>query len=99
MYPKENHKHLFNMLALAYDVSKAKLGFIIIVYVEKYVDLLRYLHRSLLEFLQIGWAIPLTYIERFKVLSERKDSNGQSTFEYFGALKVKLPPGVTVDAK
>ena len=38
------------MLALTYDVSKSKLGFALVIYVEKNVDLLRYLHRSLLEF-------------------------------------------------
>ena len=43
--------------------------------------------------------MPLTYVERFKIATDKKDSNGQPTFEYFGALKVKLLPDITVDAK
>ena len=60
------------MLALTYDVSKTKMGFILMIHIEQNVDLLRYLHRSLLEFQQMGMSTPLTYVERFKVVSDRK---------------------------
>jgi len=43
----------------------------------------------------------LFFIERFKVVTDKKGNNAANNncFEYFAALKIKIPRGATVSAK
>jgi len=42
----------------------------------------------------------LVFIERFKVIADKKGNNAanNNTFDYFAALKIKIPRGITVSA-
>ena len=64
--PHSEHKRLFTMLALAYDV-KMKFGFVIVVCNGNF-NQLRYLQRALL--MMGESAPPLVFLERFKVVAD-----------------------------
>ena len=95
MEPNSGDEKLFTLLALAYDV-KSKFGFTLIVH-NKLFDQLRFIQRALL---QLEKVTDLVFIERFKVIADKKGNNAadNNSFDYFAALKIKIPRGVTVSA-
>ncbi len=92
MKPKVQDKDIFSLIALAFDMT-GKHGFVLLVNNEQPKPL-QYVQQALIA--ENDW-YKLTYIERFKVHKNIALSNIE--FEFFVALKVKIPRGVTVSAQ
>jgi len=50
--------------------------------------------------LQLETPTDFLFIERFKVIADKKGNNAANNndFDYFAALKIKIPKGITVSA-